>query len=355
MKLNPNLENLETYSVSSGAELSKEEKNNWLKLDWNEATVQPNKNLINDIKQFIDTDNLFCYPDVLAKELKQLIADYNFVEKENIEIFNGSDSALSLLFSIFIFNGAKVLLFEPTYTQVKPFIQINGGEIISSEIADIFGKHQYSLSDIKKADIIYIVNPNNPTGFCFDQDYLKEIISSNKDKLFIVDEAYFEFSGKTIVDEITNFENLIVTRTFSKAFGLAGVRLGYVCANKNIIKLINKVRNSKDINSFAQISAISSLKNINFIKNYCEEVKIARDFFINELTKLNYKVAPSEANFVLVKTSDSNDFINFLKEKKVLVRDRNSLINLKNCVRITIGTLGQMKRVVHIIKGYKNE
>lgn len=354
MKYNTNIDNIEPYIVSKGAELSEIEKDEWLKLDWNEATIQPNPKVVKEIQKFCEQNQFFTYPDVLALELKKEIAKYNNINVENIEIFNGSDSALNNIFSIFI-NKSNVLLFEPTYTQVKPFITLYGGTIITSEIENIFTSHNYNFSDIDKSDIVYIVNPNNPTGKVIQKDIILNLIKQHKNKLFIIDEAYSEFSNITVIKEVDNFENLIVTRTFSKAFGLAGLRLGYIASNKNILNLINKVRNSKDINSIAQVAAISSLKNIEYIKEYCNQVLIAKNYFIESLRKLKYQVADSESNFVLIKVNNSKKFVQFLNDNKILIRDRNNLINLSNCVRITIGNFSQMAKVIKVIEGYNNE
>lgn len=353
MKYNKNIDVIQPYIVSKGAEISSTEEE-WLKLDWNEATIQPNPKLLDDINKFCKTNKLFNYPDVIAQELKKQIAHYNSVDVENIELFNGSDSALNTIFSVFIDNS-NVLLFEPTYTQVKPFINLYGGNIISSEISNIFTSHDYQFDDIDKADIIYIVNPNNPTGNLIAKSTILNLVDKYKNKLFIVDEAYYEFSNVTVVNEALNYNNIIVTRTFSKAFALAGLRLGYIVANKKLLQLINKVRNSKDINSIAQIGALSSLNNISYIKKYSSEVQQARSFFIEQLRNLNYEVANSESNFVLVKVHNSDNFIKYLNNNKILIRDRSSLTNLKNCVRITIGNFTQINKVIDIIKGYKNE
>lgn len=354
MKYNKNVDNIEPYIVSKGAELPENEKEEWLKLDWNEATLQPNPEVIKEIQNFCEQNKLFHYPDVLALELKQQIAKYNNINSNDIELFNGSDSALNTIFSVFI-NNSKVLLFEPTYTQVKPFINLYGGTIISSQIQNIFTSHDYLFDDIEKADIIYIVNPNNPTGKAIDKTKILELVQKYKNKLFIIDEAYCEFSNITVINSINNYENLIVTRTFSKAFGLAGLRLGYIASNKNILSLINKVRNSKDINSIAQIAAISSLKNIKYVNDYCCDVNLAKLYFVEQLKHLNYEIADSQSNFILIKVKNAKNFVNFLTSKKVLIRDRSNLINLENCVRITIGNLEQMKKVINIIKDYENE
>lgn len=353
MKYNKNIDVIQPYVASKGAELT-DTQEEWLKLDWNEATIQPNPKLISDINNFCFTNKLFNYPDVLATELKKEISIYNSINIENIELFNGSDSALNTIFSVFIDNS-NVLLFEPTYTQVKPFINLYGGKIISSEILNIFTSHDYNFEDINKADIVYIVNPNNPTGNLIPKSTILNLANENKNKLFIIDEAYYEFSNMTVVKEALNYDNIIVTRTFSKAFGLAGLRLGYIVANQKLLQLINKVRNSKDINSIAQVGALSSLKNVDYIKKYSDEIRQTKSYFIKQLRDLNYEVADSESNFVLIKVNNSNNFINYLTNNKILIRDRSSLTNLKNCVRITIGNSTQMSKVINIIKEYKNE
>lgn len=347
MKYNSNLENMSEYVLSDRININQEE--NYIKLDWNELVIQPNQNLHNDLINFLKTGQLYSYPDVVASRLKQMISNYVERPVDNIQIFNGSDSALRDIFASFVYNGTKVLLFEPTYTQVKPFIQMMGGEIVSSQIENIFSTHDYRFEDIEKADIIYIVNPNNPTGFLLEKNKIIEIIEKHKNKIFIIDEAYCEFSNVSVVDQINKYENLIVTRTFSKAFGLAGVRLGYIVTNSKLLSLVNKVHNTKEVNTIAQVSAISSLNNIKYIKKYCQYINDVKDFFVSQLLKNGFEVAESRSNFVLIKLENSKQFIEILKNKKILIRDRSNLTNLKNCVRITIGTKEQMIKILDVL------
>jgi len=356
MKYNRNLDNVEPYVVSAGVECNDDPKTEWLKLDWNESTIQPNPYLTRDINLFLSNEDLFHYPNTKCVDLIKRIADYNDISVDNILLFNGSDSALQNVFSCFINHAeTEVCVFEPTYTQVFPFIKSTGGKIKTSKIQNIFTEHKYNFSDIEQSDIIYIVNPNNPTGFLIPQKTIIELLSKYRDKLFIVDEAYYEFSGYSMIKETEKYKNLIVTRTFSKAFSLAGIRLGYIATSRENIEIISKLRNSKEINSIAQICAISSLENVEYIRDFCKEVKKAREYFLNEMRKLDYVCCDSEANFVLMKVKNPISFIEFLKENKILIRDRSYLPGLQNCVRITIGNMQQTNRICDVIRKYKNE
>lgn len=346
MKYNKNLEHMSEYVLSDRINIEQDE---YIKLDWNELTTQPNSNLYLDLINLLKTEEFYSYPDVAARKLKEMLANYVGQHVSNVQIFNGSDSALRDIFATFVYNGTKVLLYEPTYTQVKPFIQMMGGNIIISQIKNIFGTHDYNFEDIEKADIIYIVNPNNPTGFVLEKNVILELVKKYNDKIFIIDEAYYEFSNISLVDEVNNYENLIITRTFSKAFGLAGVRLGYIITNNKLLSLINKVHNVKEVNTIAQASGISSLNNIEDIKKYCSYVNQVREYFISELLKRKIEVADSKSNFVLIKLENANNLVEILKRKKILIRDRSNLTNLKNCVRITIGTMEQMNQILDVL------
>jgi histidinol-phosphate aminotransferase len=171
--------------------------------------------------------------------------------------------------------------------------------------------------------------------------------------MFFIDEAYYEFSGSTVVNLISNYSNLIIFRTFSKAFGLAGIRLGYIISNKYNIEVINKIRNGKEVSSIAQLAASCILENYGLVKQRVNELIITRNLFFDKLNNLsNYEVFPSSANFLLLRHVKSKEIIFALNQCKILVRDRSSMHLLDNCFRITIGTKDEMERVLNVLKQY---
>lgn len=356
MKYNKNIDLIEPYRVSDGASLSQQDKGAWLKLDWNESTSEPNPDLKEELCKFILENDMYAYPDTTSDKLKKQIAEYNGVDSDNILLYNGSDSALESIFGCFIENGnTRVCVFEPTYTQILPFINFNGGIVKQSPIRDIFGEHEYNFNDISDCDIVYIVNPNNPTGGIIKKNTIVGLVEKNPEKLFIIDEAYYEFSKVSVSDQVKRFKNLIVTRTFSKAFGLAGVRIGYLVTGEQNISILSKIRNSKNINSIAQFCASYSLENINQVQAHCDSLEKSKIILYNKLKQKGLIYSYSHANFVLVKVKDSKLFISELKKKKILVRDRSLLMNLENCVRITVCNLEQIAKLCEVIEEYHND
>jgi len=345
METNRNLLKIKPYTPSN-----RFQNNNTKKLDWNECNLPFDKNYLLKIKESVLNVNLSEYPNINNDELLDELEKYCGINKSNIQIFNGSDSALHYIFATFLNSETKVLMYYPNYNQVESYIQLYSNNLNYSHITDLFGSHTYNFEDINDNDVIYITNPNNPTGKIIDPTVIEELLKIHPNKLFIIDEAYYEFSDKTCVKLINNFDNIIVTRTFSKAFSLASIRLGYICTNKKNINEIDKIRNTKEVNSFAQILGVVALNNINYIKNRVEIINNNKKFFINELKKLNIEFIESMSNFVLIRVKNSSFLIDNLTKKNILVRDRSTFTGLENCVRITIGEMNDMITIINTLK-----
>ena len=166
--------------------------------------------------------------------------------------------------------------------------------------------------------------------------------------MFIVDEAYYEFAKQSSCHLVVSHKNLIVTRTFSKAFGLASVRLGYCMGHPDTLSHLRKIRNGKAVNSLAQLCGIAALDDLDYLDSRIDEMNDAKKFFVDNLPHEYYAV-DSQTNFVLLKTPDSKKLLNKMKDNKILIRDRSSFDNLENCVRITIGSKKQIIRVLDVI------
>lgn len=341
VKVRKSIENLQGYNVGGRSNLSSD----WELFDWNESEFPPSNKVFDVMKTFYRYER---YPDINATELKNNLSEYVGVPESFIEVYNGSDDALKDIFTVFVDKETQVLSYQPSYTQVDTFISVNTGNYERIQIKDPLGEHKYEFHHCEYVDVVYLVNPNNPTGKLLDVKEIESLITSMPEVLFIVDEAYYEFAKKTCAHLVISNKNLIVTRTFSKAFGLASVRLGYTIAHPDLLFHLRKIRNGKSINSLAQLCGIAALSDLDYLDSRITEMNDSKKFFMDNLSS-KYIAAESFANFVLVKTPDSKSLLNKMKENRILIRDRSSFLNLEDCVRITIGSKKQIIKVLGVM------
>jgi alanine-synthesizing transaminase len=272
------------------------------------------------------------------------------VTLDDIYTGNGVSELIVLAMNALLNNGDEVLVPAPDYPLWTAAVSLSGGTPVHY-LCDESKEWAPDLVDLRKkitprTKAIVVINPNNPTGKIIEPEVIKELLKLHPNKLFIIDEAYYEFSEKTCVGLTNDYDNIIVTRTFSKAFSLASIRLGYICTNETNIDQINKIRNTKEVNSFAQILGTTALNNVQYIKERVNQVNKNKELFVNELKKLNIEFIESMSNFVLIRVKDSSFLINRLMEKNILIRDRSNFIGLENCVRITIGEMDDMMMII---------
>lgn len=341
---NKRLDFIEEYKPSN-----RSSDRNVVKLDWNECNLTYDNEFKNILYSSLSDIAYSEYPNICNDGLIKKLSSYCKVNKENLQLFNGSDSALHYIFAAFLNNDSKVLIFYPNYSQIETYIKLYCDTIIYSKIIDPFGKHEYTFSDIEDSDVVYISNPNNPTGKLIEPSKIEELLNAYPDTLFIVDEAYYEFSSKTCAELVKKYKNIIVTRTFSKGFSLASIRLGYICADQILLMQINKIRNTKEVNSLAQKLAETALDNYAYIRERIDQIISIRKRFEIELGKNKISYISSESNFVLLKVKNSSRFIDRLKKEKILVRDRSMFEGFENTIRITIGDWSSMKKILKII------
>jgi histidinol-phosphate aminotransferase len=323
------------------------------KLDWNECNLKFDIDLKNKLISSIKNINFSEYPNINNEKLLKKLSKYCNVTKESVQIFNGSDSALHYIFATFLNIDTKVLIFYPNYNQIETFIKLYSDNISYSKIKDPFGVHEYEVNEVEKNDVIYISNPNNPTGHLLEPEFIEDLLVKFPNKLFIIDEAYYEFAKKSCSSYVKKYKNLIVTRTFSKALSLASVRLGYICADKNLIKSINKIRNTKEVNSFAQNLGEVILDNLSLIDGRINKINRNKHKFERVLDENNIEYIKSQTNFILIRIKNSKKIISDLKNENILVRDRSMFEGLENTIRITIGEWGDMKKISKIILNNK--
>ncbi|MBI4411556.1 MAG: histidinol-phosphate transaminase [Deltaproteobacteria bacterium] len=346
IKPKKSVQQLKPYINGSHSRAIHENHAKIIKLDSNESSVTPSPRVLTTLVQFIQNAPLNWYPDIDSTILVEKLAEYTGLPADFIQTFNGSDNALETICRTFIEPGDEVILCMPTYDHFRVY-----AESCDARIVPVCGDSPFD-SDIPRllnavtgrTKMIYMVSPNNPTGLLFSADEIEQILLKTKDVLVIVDEAYFEFCGITAAPLTQKFANLVVTRSFSKAFGLAGLRCGYILTQPDNISSINKIRIGKNINSVAQAAAAAALDDLEYMESYVAEVKEAKTWLVSKLRKKGLTVRDTPANYILLEVAKPQEVQNFLEEQNVFVRDRSFMPQLTGSIRITIGNRLLMER-----------
>ena len=355
------LKQIKSYKVSSPKAWALANDQEVLKLDWNESTINPSPKVYKTISDSVINKKWNWYPDINNEKLIQALSDYCGVNQNQLQFFASSDALHEYIVRCFISNDDRILTITPTYDNFRAVAEANNGNIHSYSLDKNFKLNLNQLKndlELINPKIIYLVNPNNPTGTEHDIDQLEKLIKNSPNNLFIVDEAYFEFNGKTISYLTNDLDNLIVSRTFSKAFGLASFRIGYCIAHESIIGTLNKIRNPKNVSLFAQEAALAALEDFQHTKSYVNEVNLSKDIFFSFLTKKKW-INPIQGagNFIFmeIKNNLKRELIIFLESNKVFVRDYGHIEHTKDYMRITIGTMIQMEKVISLINSFESK
>ncbi len=283
------------------------------------------------------------YPDPLQTVIKEEISVWQNVKTNEIFIGNGSDEAIDLLFRIFCRPQIdNVLICPPTYGMYVVSAEINDAKVKRANLTEDF---QLDFEAIKQAidentKLLFVCSPNNPTGNSFERGNILKLVKDFQG-IVVVDEAYIHFSlEKSLVSEINNFPNLVVLQTFSKAWGLAGLRVGLAFADEETIKLFNRVKPPYNVSQIAQEAILQALENKSQVEKTIAEIISEREKLVKNLREFLFvtKIYPSDANFVLVKTTDAERIYKFLLDEKIVVRNRNNVELCAGCLRITVGT-----------------
>lgn len=300
------------------------------------------------------------YPDPLQIELKEKLSKIKGLPIQNIFLGNGSDEAIDILFRAFCNPGIdNIIICPPTYGMYEVSANINDVEIIKVPLTvEEFqlDTENILLSINKNTKLIFICCPNNPTGNGVKWDAIKSILE-NFNGLVIIDEAYINFARyRSLIPELLNYPNLVILQTLSKAWGLAGLRVGMAFASEQIIDIFNKIKPPYNINIASQKLALDALNNTDKINEWIKQTVEERDKLIAEFALLPFiiKVYPSDANFILVKTNDPLAIYNYLVSKKIIIRDRSKVELCEGCLRITVGTKEENKLLLETLKEISN-
>ena len=308
-----------------------------------------------------DGSFLNLYPATNNDEVIRRLSEYTGLESKYIQYFASSDSLEEYISKLFITVGDPVLLLWPSYDNFRLTAQVAGAHTMFFETNEDFSfdteKFEEKI-DRKDPSLVYICNPNNPTGMQLPTDYIEHLLVKYSRTMFLVDEAYWEFSGITCQELVKTHDNLLIARTMSKAFALANIRFGYLISSPENIQFISSIRNPKNITTFAQEAVIGALENVDYMWEFVELVKAARTTFqkeINELPGGKFKAYDSAGNFVMIKCCDQltkQEILALLQRNNIFIRNINQSELVQNCVRVTIGMPEQMDRVLNCFKDY---
>ena len=298
------------------------------------------------------------YPDPLQLAVKEKIAEISGVETSQIFVGNGSDEAIDLLFRIFCEpRRDSALICPPTYGMYEVSAEINDVEIKRANLTDDFRLDLPAIAGAfgENTKLLFVCSPNNPTGNVFPRrDILR--LAGDFGGVVVVDEAYVHFSCEpSLINELSNFPNLVVLQTFSKAWGLAGLRSGLAFANEKIIELFNRVKPPYNVSQIAQEALLEAFKKASEVNKTVEEIIREREKLVKNLSNLSLvtKIYPSDANFILAKTTDADSIYEFLLGEKIVVRNRNNVELCAGCLRITVGTREENEALLQCLEDYE--
>ncbi len=297
------------------------------------------------------------YPDPLQWQLKFQLASIKGVPAENVFVGNGSDEVIDLAYRIFCTPAVdNVIVCPPTYGMYEVSGNIND---VAVKKVNLINHFQLNVEGILAAvddntKLIFICSPNNPTANNMRREDV-EVILNNFSGIVIIDEAYINFSKqKTFIQELTEYPNLIVMQTLSKAWGLAALRLGLCYASMDIIELFNKVKPPYNINDASQQLGVAALKNIDLVNEWINDVVKQKEWLIKEMGNFTFvkTIYPSDANFFLMKVNDAAKVYTYLSDNEVVVRNRSKDPGCDNCLRVTIGTPEENQQLIQLLKNY---
>lgn len=320
------------------------------KLDWNESTIAPSPRVQSAIAHHVmNGPGLNWYPELNSRSLLLALSDYANVRPDQLLVTNGSDDALHLICATFLDEGDEVVVPVPTYNHFVVFAQSKGADIkfVSTEALFESNIQEVRRAMTERTRLLYLVSPNNPTGVVAGREDVEALCRDFPQTLIVLDEAYFEFSQVSGIDLVQHYPNLIVTRTFSKAFGLAGLRVGYLASHPDILDQLSRLYNPKSVNTLAQIGALAALSDIEYLNAYLKEVRAAkellREFFSH---RSGVEAWITSANFVVMRVSDVGETLRQLESLGVYVRDRSGYPGMEGCIRMTVGTIDQTQRLI---------
>ena len=330
------------------------EGDGWIKLNTNENPYPPSPRVAEAIRA--ELPRLPLYPNPVSRALREAIADFHGLESQQVLIGNGSDDVLNLLFRSFCDRNAPAGMLEPGYSLYPVLADIQNAPLIKIEGNREMILDPENLSACGAA-VFFLTSPNAPTGIGYSRRQIIEFLDGYEG-LLVVDEAYAAFAQEDAVPLLGNYPNLVITRTFSKSYGLAGLRVGYALAAPKIIQILDRVRDSYNVNHLSQAGALTAFLDTRYYENVIEKIKNTREEFLRKLKKLNWFTYPTQANYLFTEPCRSGgrasaetarDLFEFLQDRKILVRYIGGSPLTEGFLRISVGTDKQMKMLLAAI------
>ena len=319
----------------------------FIKLNTNENPYPPSPSVFKTLRDF-DPERLRLYPDPVSLRLRKKIAGTYGFALENVIVGNGSDELLAMTLRCFAGEGDMVLYPTPSYSLYGVLSRIQGALPVEMALDDDFGLSEEFIK--APARLKFIASPNSPTGTVYSKDLIDRL-AVNFDGVIVVDEAYTDFSEDTSLELARNCPNVLVVRTFSKSYSLAGLRVGYAFGSRELIEGMMKVKDSYNINIISALLAEAALDDQQYFQEKVGLIKAERESLRKQLEELNFQVFPSGANFLFCRPPDDQAEMIFreLLNRKILIRYFNTP-ELKDYLRITIGTRQEMRSLISALK-----
>jgi histidinol-phosphate aminotransferase len=326
------------YSPPTGGRSGK------LRLDFNENTVGASARVVEFIREHLSEAMLTVYPEYT--EAKNELAAFFHVEADDFILTNGTDEAIQVLVNTYVDDDDEVIVLKPSYAMYRFYAEVAGASV--TEVPYRAAKLEFPLDELLAAitpetRAVLIANPNNPTGTGTTRAGLERILERAEHAAVLVDEAYYEFSGITMLPLLNDYPNLFVSRTFSKVYGMAAMRIGCLFSQNGNVEFLHKAQSPYSVNSLAALAARAAVRDTSSIEKYVTEVLAAKELLYVGLEYLKIPYYESKANFVLFEAGKRAIVIrDELRRKGVLVRDRS--YEVAGCVRVTVGTRDQIRR-----------
>ena len=337
-----------------------EGRGNKLRMDFNENPIGCSPAVRRALAR-LSSASISAYPEQSA--VRKNIARHFGVSADELLLTNGTDEALSLIINTFVDSGDSVLLVEPTYAMYRFYSELAGAEVaapryVAAPVADdrYGAEMRFPWEAVMEAlrsrpRVFFLPNPNSPIGSLLPRAHIKRILDAAPETILVIDEAYFEFSGVTVIAWIRRRENLIVTRTFSKTAGLAGLRLGCIFVRRELAALLRKAQSPYPVNVAALVAAEAAIADRSFIRRTVHDVRLGKELMAKGLSRLGVTYFPSAGNFVLLYLGgNAKRIVAKLAKQGILVRDRSADFAGEGYVRVTLGTIAQTRRFLRVLE-----
>lgn len=345
--LNSDVKNLQAYHLKPDAFE--------IKLNQNESPFDWPDSIKEDFATFCKSRPWNRYPDFIPLELKNTIATYVNTSPKNIIAGNGSNEMLLVLLLALTSNKSTVIICQPTFTVYQLLTKGLGRNLVATSLNDDLSFNTENIlkaSHDNPASLLILCSPNNPTGTALNEIQIRQILD-NHNGFLVLDQAYVEFGGYNAIPLLDEYPNLIITRTFSKAFSGAGLRFGYMIGHEKIIEEINKIKLPYNINFFTEYLVRVMFSNSDIIGESIKRILVQKKKLIMFLNTLPIdKIYPSASNFILFRTKFKDALLSYLKNNNILLRDVSSYPMLENCLRICVGTEEENEIVMGKLEGF---